>query len=513
MAIMTGLDRAISYLAPGWGEKRVSARNRIARMAATRNLYEAASISRRTQGWRAVGTDANSETQMAQGRIRDVARDMVRNNPYAARAKMVIAQNVVGTGIVPNVRSGRPERASQIKALIDRHFDSTDVDADGNNNLYGLQDLIVATVAEAGECLVRKRPRRAEDGYALPFQLQVLEPDFIDSSVDGKLSNGNTAVQGVEFDLRGKRVAYYLFDQHPGAMAGGTIRSYRGQRVSADFIAHIYRVDRPGQVRGVSWFAPVIVRMRDFADYTDAQLMRQKIAACFGAFITTRDDGNGATNEDGSPIEATPSGFEIDQMEPGMIWRGGEGESVTFATPPTTSDFQPYSQVTLHEIAAGLGISHESFTGDWSNVNYSSGRLGRIDFDRSIESWQWNMLIPQFHGPLERWTREFAYVATGSTEGFSLGWTPPRRVMIDPDTEIKASQAAIRAGLASRSGEIRRNGDDPAEVNAQIVEDNAFADEKGFVFDSDPRKTTNRGVAQKNADPNAPDEALADTAA
>jgi lambda family phage portal protein len=505
MATMTRLDRAISYFAPGWGEKRVSARSRIARMNLTRNVYEAASVSRRTQGWRAVGTDANSELQVAAGRIRDVARDMVRNNPYAARAKMVIAQNVVGTGIIPTVRSGRAERAAQIKALLDNHFDSTDIDADGNNNLYGLQELIVGTVAEAGECLVRKRARRAEDGYALPFQLQVLEPDFIDTNVDGNLRNGNTAIRGVEFDFRGKRVAYYLFDQHPGA---SSMRAFRGQRVSADFIAHIYRVDRPGQVRGVSWFAPVIVRMRDFADYTDAQLMRQKIAACFGAFITTRDDGNGATNEDGSPLETTPSGFEMEQMEPGMVWRGGEGESVTFATPPTTSDFQPYSQVTLHEIAAGLGISHESFTGDWSGVNYSSGRLGRMDFDRSIESWQWNMLIPQFHGPLERWTREFAYVATGSTEAFSLGWTPPRRVMIDPDTEIKASQAAIRAGLASRSGEIRRSGDDPAEVNAQIIEDNAFADEKGFVFDSDPRKTTSRGVAQKNADPNAPDEPL-----
>jgi capsid protein len=118
------------------------------------------------------------------------------------------------------------------------------------------------------------------------------------------------------------------------------------------------------------------------------------------------------------------------------------------------------------------------------------------------------MLIPQFHGPLQRWTREAVAVVTGSSEPFSLGWTPPRRVMIDPETEIKASQGMIRAGLASRQGEIRRLGDDPEDVEAEIIADNKSADDNGFVFDSDPRKTTNRGVMQKNADPNAPDEVV-----
>jgi lambda family phage portal protein len=500
------IDRAFISIAPGFAERRLAARNRMAAASRVRALYDAASISRRTQGWRSVGTDANAEGKVAIGRLRDVAREMVRNNPFAARTKMLIPHNVVGTGILPQVRADRPERVAQVKTLIDRHFDSTDIDADGMLNLYGIQQLIMGTVVEAGECLIRKRPRRAEDGYALPFQLQVLEPDFIDSSIDGKLSNGNYAVQGVEFDLRGKRVAYYLFDQHPGSMMTGSFGSYRGQRVSADFIAHVYRVDRPGQVRGISWFAPVIVRMRDFADYTDAQLLRQKIAACFTAFISSKDDTPGATNDDGSPIQTTPSGFEIEQMEPGLIMRGAEGESVSFATPPTTSDFGPYASVTLHEISAGLGVSHESFTGDWTGVNYSSGRLGRMDFDRSIEAWQWNMLIPQFHGPLQRWTQEYAAVVTASTEPFTFGWTPPRRVMIDPDTEIKASQALVRAGFGSRSGEIRRLGDDPREVEAQIKLDNDLATAEGFVFDSDPRLTTNRGVAQKGADPNAPDD-------
>lgn len=502
------LDRAFEAVMPIHAEKRHAARNRIARSAATRNLYDAASMSRRTQGWRVVGSDANSETRPVLGRLRDAARDMVRNNPHAQRAKTVISRNVVGAGIIPQVKAKTSARAKKIKELIDKHFDSTDIDADGRLNLYGLQELVIATVVEAGECLIRKRPRRADDGFSLPFQLQVLEPDFLDVTVDGDLPNGNYAIQGVEFDLRGRRVAYYLFDTHPGAMIGLGKTGTRGRRVSADFVAHVYRVDRPGQVRGVTWFAPVMVAMRDYADYADAQLMRQKIAACFAAFVQRKThpaDFVAPPSPSGEPLAiasqpADRSPYPVETFEPGMISYLEEGEEITFATPPSTSDFGPFTTVSLRAIAVGMGISTEAFTGDLTNTNYSSGKMGRMEFDRNIDSWTWNMLIPQLMDPLEAWTIEAAAIVTASTEPFTLGWTPPRRVMIDPDTEIKASVTMIRSGLASRAGELRRLGFDPEQVNAEIDADNALSDDKGFVFDSDARQTTSRGALQKGGD-------------
>lgn len=517
MANKSWLDRAFEAVAPIHAEKRHAARNRIARATATRNLYDAASMSRRTQGWRVVGSDANSETRPVLGRLRDAARDMVRNNPHAQRAKTVISRNVVGAGIIPQVKATTPKRADKIKALIDKHFDSTDIDADGRLNLYGLQELVMATVVEAGECLVRKRPRRAEDGYALPFQLQVLEPDFLDTGVDGEQGNGNFAIQGVEYDKRGRRVAYYLFDTHPGAMIGAGAFRTRGRRVSADFVAHVYRVDRPGQVRGVTWFAPVMVAMRDYADYADAQLMRQKIAACFAAFVqrkTHPSDFVAPPAPTGEPLAiasqpTAQSPYPVETFEPGMISYLEEGEEITFATPPSTSDFGPFTTVSLRAVAVGMGISAEAFTGDMSNTNYSSGKMGRMEFDRNIDSWTWNMLIPQMMDPLQAWTIEAAEIVTASTEPFTLGWTPPRRVMIDPSTEIAAEVSAIRAGLSSRSAAQRRLGLDPEQVHAEIKQDNETADKEGFVFDTDPRLTNSRGAFQKGGDANT-DDANAD---
>ena len=499
------LDRAISFIAPQKAEQRVAARARIARASRIKSLYEGAAVGRRTSGWRSVGTDINQENRLALGRLRDVSRDMVRNNAYASRAKATIAHNVVGTGILARVKANTPKRAEQIKALLDRHFDTTDIDADGRLNLYGLQSLAMSTIVESGEVLIRKRIRRPSDGGALPFQIQVLEPDFIDTNIEGQQPNGNYAVQGVEFDWLGKRVAYFLFDEHPGSMVMGR-RTTKSQRVSADFVAHVFRVDRPGQVRGVSWFAPVMVRMKDFAEYTDAQLMRQKISACFAAFITSNGEDNAALLAlDGSDANLN-SPYPIEQFEPGMIERLRDGESVSFAQPPTTQDFGPYAAVTLHEIAAGLNITYEVFTGDLTGVNYSSGRMGWLEYQRSIEAWRWNMLIPQMLDPLAAWTLEAAQVVTGSSEPFFLAWTPPRREMIDPDTELKAASTAVRNGLSPLSEELRKLGSDPDEVFAALKSDQVKIDELGLVLDSDPRFMTLRGVQQKTADPNAPDE-------
>lgn len=489
------LDRAIGFALPSVAAARMDARARIARSERIVNLFEGASRSRRTDGWRAVSTDANAETFLANGRLRDVARDLVRNNAFAARAKAVIPANVVGAGIVLSVKAARPARQDRVKGLIRDHFETTAIDADGRLNIYGLQALVMATLVESGEALIRRRVRRAEDGLPLPLQIQVLEPDFLDTNVDGPLGNGNYAVQGIEFDLRGQRVAYYLFDQHPGDMRG--FSGFRGNRVSADFVTHIYRVDRPGQVRGVTWFAPVITRLHDLADLLDAQLMKQKIAACFAAFI--KDNGQGEsyvqqpTNPDGTP---SAGAYPIEAFEPGMIERLGEGEDISFASPPQSQDFGPYSMLVLREIATGLSVPYEALTGDLTGVNFSSGRMGWLEFQRAIEGWRWNMLIPGMMNPVMRWTDEAVRVVTMSSEPYRVDCTPPIREMIDPANDIKAAVSAIRAGLSSRPSEIRKLGYDPEEIGAEIAADNALIDKLGLVLDSDPRKTSAAGLTQ-----------------
>lgn len=446
---------------------------------ASKLAYDAATTSRRSSGWRVVSTDADTEIANAGNRLRDVARDMVRNNPHAARAVQVISEGIVGAGIIPNVVSDDDGYRSRLEDRIKAHCDTTDIDADGRHTLYGLQTLMARAIPESGEGLIRIRARQAADGLSLPFQLQALEIDHLNGSINGPMPNGNFAFSGIEFNGIGKRVAYHLFREHPGSAASWRLPDT--VRVPAEYVIHVFRVDRPGQRRGVTWFAPVVVPMRDFADYRDAQLVRQKVAASFAVFI--KSSGAKLASLTG---EKSATNLPIESVEPGMIERLADGEDVSFGVPPTVDGYRDYAVATMHDIAVGLGVDYASLTGDGSQVNFASGRMGWLRFNRSIESWQWNMLIPGMCDPIGAAILR-ANAAIDRPRRARILWTPPRREMFDPSADIRASREAIAAGLSSRPFEQRKLGFDPDDLDAEIADSNQRADRLGLVFTSDGR--------------------------
>lgn len=494
MAKLNWLDRARSFFSAE-AELRITRARAMSEMV---RKYEAASRTRRTQGWNAHATSANSEIIGALSLLRARSSDLVRNNPYAAKAITAIADNVVGTGIIPQAKGRTKSLTAQAEALAVDHLDTTAIDADGLHNLYGLEGLAMRTIAERGSVLIRRRRRRPTDGLPLPFQIQVLDSDFLDHSKNAALKDGGYIVGGVEFDPIGRRRAYWLFDQHPGdswsslAMARMTSRA-----VPASEVLHIYRVDRPGQVDGVPWGTPCLIRLRDFDEYQDAQLLRQKIAAMFSAFVYDGEFGLQAPVPNG---EADDNAL-VDKMEPGMIELLPNGKRVEFANPPQVTGFVDVSNVSLHAIAAGYGVTYEELTGDLRGVNFSSGRMGWLAFHRSVNVWRQQMLIPRMLVGIWQWFNEAAMASLKLNEPVRAVWTPPKREMIDPTKEVPAARDEIRAGLKTLSAAIRERGEDPATYLAEMKQDADLLDELGLVLDSDPRRTSSRGQQQQgNAD-------------
>jgi lambda family phage portal protein len=464
------LARLIGAVAPGFALQR--ARNRAA-LGALMNYDAATTGTRLTR--RGLGSDADAASAR-RARLAYLARDLVRNTPFALRAQQVIANNVVGDGIIWKVKAPNEAVTQDLRGVLKRHFDSVAIDADGRNNLYGLQRLVINGMVDAGEVLIRRRRRARSDGLPLPFQLQVLEADYIDNTRDGVLPNGNEIREGIEFDAIGRRVNYWLFTEHPGSnrrLRGG----YTSRAVPASEILHIYRQDRAGQMRGVTWFAPVALALQDLGDGQDAQLMRQKIAACFAAFRIAPEDEKAGTDAAGLS----------ESLVPGRIQNLAPGEDIKFSTPPGVDGYDEFTRAVLRSVAAGLGITYEALTGDLSNVNFSSGRMGRMEMDRNVSAWQWLMLIPQMMQPLAAWTMEAIAISDVrlSVKGVEIEWTPPHRILVDPAREIAALRDKVKAGFTSRQSVIRELGFDPEEVIAEIKEDQDKARELGLTFDTD----------------------------
>lgn len=465
------LDRVLGQISPALALRRERAR---ITLDLVRRNYEGASSGRRTQGWRKTVSDANSETWKAGGNLRAVARDLVRNNAYASSAVNTITDHVVGWGISP---------AEEPQVWKD-WGETTACDADGRNDFYGLEKLIVRTVAESGECLVRRRTRtRPEERFPLPLKLQVLEPDFLDTQKDGPGSFGGRIIQGVEFNGIGQRVGYWLFRNHPGARESTFEAS---QFIPAEGVLHIYRQDRPGQVRGVSEFASVMLRFKDFDDFEDATLMKQKIAACLAVLMS---DINGAPLGIGDPAST------IDSLQPGIIHNLAPGQTVTVVDPPQATDYAEYSKTQLRAIATGLGVTYEDLTGNYDGLPFSAARMSRIRHWARVEGWRWGVLVPQFLNPVWEWAHQAAQVS-GVAMPATTEWFAPPMPMLDPDKEGLAFMRNVRSGLQTLTGAYREMGLSPKKQLDQLEADNKELDKRGLVLDSDPRKMTQAGQMQ-----------------
>jgi lambda family phage portal protein len=474
------LDRFAGAVSPSWALAREKAAIKLTGLRAARAEYDGATTGRRAAGWKRSLRDANGELS---ARVRQVlnasAQDLVRNNPHGARAAGLWADHLVGSGITFRVlRDGKFDQ--ELNDLARKHLDSTACDAEGQNDLYGLQHLAARAIVVSGAVIVRRRWRRAGDRLPLPFQIQVLEPDYLDPAKDGPLPAGHR-VAGVEFDLLGRRKSYWLYSGHPGSRRAGSLVS---KEVPASDVVHAYRKDRPEQQHGATWFTPIILPLNDWGDLTDAYRMRQKIAASHTGFVIGEEPtaGTGDGSDEDERLEA---------FEPGLIeYLTGAESQIVFSNPPSVEGIGDFTKVSMREIATGVELPTAMLSGDYSDVSFISGRLERLPFRRTVEQRQYAIFVRQFGEPVARWTIEAMAMAGKDVTGVTMDWFPPPLEMASPETELPAERDAIRAGQVNLSDALRSRGIDPDRHYAERQVDNEALDAAGIILDSDPRKVT-----------------------
>jgi lambda family phage portal protein len=334
--------------------------------------------------------------------------------------------------------------------------------------------------------------RRAEDGLPVPLQIQLNEADHLDESkIDGR-PDGSRTVRGIEYDAIGRRLAYWLFPDHPGDIAIPLSRSVASVRIPADGIVHLFLRDRVQQ-RGVPWGAPVMRALRDLDDWTNSELVRKKTEACLVGIVTVGDDAEQGV----APSVVDSDGRVIEQFEPGLIAYARGGKDIKFNQPAATAGISEWLRAQLHIVAAGFRLPYELLTGDLSQVNYSSIRAGIVEFRRLVSAVQWQIVIPIFCQPIWDWFIAAAYaaglipVATAGVE-----WEPPKFEYLNPLDDARADLMMVRMGATSLRRVVARQGENLDDILAETKATNDAVDALGIVLDSDPRKVTQQGLYQ-----------------
>ena len=472
--------------------------------------YDAASSHRELDDWITAGGSANAEVKSGAATLRERSREALRNNSYASKEIESIVSNLIGTGINPrSAFSGDTDEEKRVAQKRNRQVDalwrrwSKSVDTSTGLGWSGVQSLVCRGWLESGEVLIRRRPRRLSDGLPVPLELQILEADLLDESIDGDDDRGRRRVQGVQFDGIERRIGYWLRPRHPGETSVTAINGFSSSLVAASDVAHLYRPTRPGQARGVPWLTPALMLLRNLDDYQNAQLVRAKVDACLAAFVITPDgestglveqardaDGNVVTDDQGNPI---------DGFEPGMVVNLEAGKDVRIHSPTAVRD-SDYVKQLLHAVAAGVSAPYEVVSQDLSQVNYSSIRAGLTEFRRLMKTLREQIFVPLFCARVWQWWVDMAIAAGELADGdYPVEWSEPLFESVDRLKDAQADVVEIRSGLRSLADVIASRGKDPDEVLRSISELNDVLDELGLIFDTDPRQVQRSGALQNPA--------------
>lgn len=425
-----------------------------------------------------------SAMHAARGPMARRARYLAANNALAASAVEAWVSALVGTGIKP--QSAHSDQS--VRTALNLNFETwtDEADADGLTDFYGLQAIMVRRMVVDGEAFALLV--NTDDG----LRVRLLDAEQVDASLNRELRDGGRIVQGVEFDASGRRIAYHVLPERPGTPFA--VLPLTPKRVPAEFVIHMFRPEVPGQVRGISWFAPVLLRLADLDQWRDAQLVRQKVAAMLAGFVTSMDGS-------GQPFEGEQQGASlVGGLEPGALKFLDPGQDIKFSTPANIgAEVIDFAKVTEREIAVGLGLPAPILTGDLSDVNYSSIRAGLVEFRRRVEALQHGVVVFQALRPIwRRWAMTEVLsgrVVTTVDAAMPVKFITPKQQWVDPSKDVQAELDAIAGGLMSRREAVTSRGVDIEALDAEIAADGARARTLGLAF------TTPKKQEAANADP------------
>jgi lambda family phage portal protein len=316
-----------------------------------------------------------------------------------------------------------------------------------------------------------------------PVQLDIRLVEADQISTPGFFDGLPNQCDGIEFDKWRQPITYHMLKGHPGDV--WNVGSWEKEDIAVEDMIHLFRCDRPGQVRGIPEFTPALPLFAFLRRWTLATIAASETAANLAAVLETE-----ATGFDDEDYDDGAAPFDVLEIERNMMTQLPRGTKMNQFKPeqPTTT-YEVFRNAILNEIARCVHMPRNKALADSSAYNYSSGRLDHQTYYESIgvERSEWDRALDRV---FEWWLDEALmlsdYIPDLSTaplapfRGEGLGvrgsmesalehewrWNPPKHV--DPGKEIGAAIDAIEAGLMTEEQWLHENNIDPEKHWEQV---------------------------------------------
>jgi lambda family phage portal protein len=423
---------------------------------------------------------------------------------------------------------GNPDELFKVRArqLWDRwsiECDSRGFPGYGGQNITGILEQVLREVVLCGECFIHFVPLTDDEAASLkltiPFVVQVIEAervreDISTPNIEG--APGNAIFRGIEYQRdSGRRIAYHIFDQNPRSLAQPF--SLTSKRVPAEDILHVFVPTRPGQMRGISWFAPVVDSFKLVANMQFYEQVAAAVNACMALVWETPPTGGGAGFGLNGVATTDGKGNAQSIVEPGTILTGPPGAKLgTASTSRPNLNITEFVTHVLRGIAASFPLKSSQVTNDYRGASFSSEAACELDLWHSVLSLHDWFSSSTVHPMYERLilTARLAGYFKGfesqlAADPYALKLTdaqfpPPEIRSINPNNDILAAWTRIKTGVSSITQEAAKLGNDPYV----IIEQNAAYRQKAIEAGlPDPWALTILGVdtVPVDASPKLPD--------
>ena len=480
----------------------------------------AAAIQTRYSQWQISLEAAHKEIQRSLVALRAHSRELVRDNPHAARYMGLVATHIVGPhGVMLESEitgnSNKPKVAWN--ELIEEQWAAWGraCTVDGHSHLVEFTQLVATTTAMDGECFIHLVRDRSLNAWGLGLEL--IDADRVDWTWNQPINpqTGQRTIMGVTIDRFGRPVGYWMWSAHPLDYEGAPRRIF----VPATEIIHVYDERRTRSTRGIPWMTNVMVPLSMLQRLINSELSAAnwdatRIAQVKGPAPDVDDDGKLIQREDSARIDpySTAKGIQNEIQQDDLLIVGMDpGTEMTF---PNANHPNPhltnFAMDLRKTIASGLEISYHRMTSDVANANYNAGNLALMD---EKDTWEMKQawFIRAVMEPIFRAWLEMA-VVSGAVSLPVLDWQRlcapkwwPRTW--DPYDKVKDATAAIlylRAGLTTRQRLLGSMGQNWRKVDIQIAAEQAHQRETGAVIVYDTAKASSNApsdLAQPEVDP------------
>ncbi len=413
---------------------------------------------------------ANSAT--VRRTLRNRARYEIANNSYARGITLTLANDIVGTG-------------PRLQMLTDDVVANRTIEREFNRwaNAIGLAEKLRAMKlarcgdGEAFAVLVNNPSIQSP----VQLDLMLIEADQVSTPLGVQASRNY--VDGIQFDSYGNPLLYHVLLEHPGDMGVGygTFDS-----IPAAAMLHYFRVDRPGQVRGIPEITPALPLFAQLRRFTLAVIAAAETAADFAGILYT-DAPAGGESDSAEP-------FEPIELEKRMLLTmpGGWKMAQMHAEQPATG-FKEFKNEILNEVARCLNMPFNVAAGNSSGYNYASGRLDHQTYYKAIRVDQSQMARVILDRVLFAWLSEAVLIEGLLPQSVrTVHFTPVRQWFfdgndhIDPLKEANAQAARLANHTTTLAYEYARQGRDWEDALYQRADELALMNNLGLPLSGMP---------------------------